>query len=426
MRVGGLLLLLGAFVVGIGSAFAFAYFTLDAKPVAVVDRGPMIKILVAKTPLAVGEEITAEAVVFQDVPVAELPDGALSNFYDAYRRQPAFPISPGCPICEDLLIQKTPDIGQTAKYVPVGTQIVVLEVEQVRLDRHSQDARLPITQVLSTEDSIDIRVVQRQDSQGELIERKNNILRTFAPERAEQKEEIGELILEDIPLYDVRSSGHAVEGKQYQTVSLLLENDQVEKLHQAARDGRLRIALHAELETALVAEQVEVPAEDLEVKVEEDLEPQVQPEPIEEQTPENVQAVSELEPEVEPELDSESKVVHLIGLPNGEEPLSIAELPDQEQAASAELSSPSVVFGLPKTSENTQDIRNDQLVSEKPAVVKAPKTAVVGLMFSPDSMEAGPSHDYSPFGLKTRSLEQETLEPGVPKPLPARQRFQWN
>jgi len=407
MRIGRLLLLLFAFAVGIAGAFAVAYFTFDAKPAAVVDKGPAIKILVAKLPIAVGEEISAEAVVFQDVPVCELPDGAITSFFRAYRRRPAYPISPGCPICEDLLIPKTVDSEETVKYIPAGSQIVVLEVEQVRLSRDSGDARLPITQVLSTEDSVDIRVVSRQDSQGEMIERKNNILRIYAPEKSEQKEEIGELILENIPLHDVRSSGQAIEGKQYQTVSLLLENDEVEKLYQAVRDGRLRIALHTEPE----------------------------PEPIEEPKPESLQAVTESEPTVEaqpvvkalpmvepePEFHPEPKTVRLIAAPIEEQPFVAVEVSVANEETKTPIS-PTISFASPKVSTS---IKNEPLIVAKSPVVEktAPKSAVVGFAYA---VEDRPSHDYSPFDVKTRSIEPDTEEPTVPKPLPARHRFQRN
>ena len=397
MRIGRLLLLLFAFAVGIAGAFAVAYFTFDAKPAAVVDKGPAIKILVAKLPIAVGEEISAEAVVFQDVPVCELPDGAFTNFFRAYRRRPAYPISPGCPICEDLLIPQTADVEESVKFVPVGSQILVLEVEQIRLNRDSDGVQFPITQVLSTEDSVDIRVVSRQDSQGELIERKNSILRIYASEKTEQREDIGELVLENVPIYDVRSSGQAIEGKQHQTVSLLLENEQAEKLHQANRDGRLRIALHTKQES----EPMEGPMTD-----------------------ENLQAAAESQPAIEPAPPSppESKTVRLIGTPVEEQPLVAIEASVEEKEETTMPISASISFISPKTLTN---IKNEPLTAEKPVVAEkaAPKSAVVGFVYSVDGR---PSLGYSPFDVKTRSVESEAAEPTVPKPLPTRQRFQWN
>ena len=399
MRAGGLLLLLVAFATGIAGAFVVAYFTFDAKPVAVVDKGPMVKILVAKTPIAVGEEIVAEAVFFQDVPVSELPEGAMTSFFQTQRRRPAYPISPGCPICEDLLMPKTADSEETATYIPVGAQIVVLEVEHVRLSRDSGDARLPITQVLSTEDSIDIRVVARQDLKGELVERKNDILRIHAPEKTGQKEEIGELILENVPIHDIRSSGQAIEGRQYQTVSLLLKNDQVDKLHQAVRDGRLRIALHTE--------------------------------PKSEPMPENLQAVMEAEPviELEPVIESqaetqpESKMVRLIGAPVKDQSLVAVETSVGKEGVSEPLIPQTISFVSPKVSTN---IKNEPSGVEGPPVIekRVPKSAVVGLAYS---VEDRPSLDYSPFDVKTRSTEPKNVaEPTVPQMLPPRQRFQWN
>ena len=407
MRAGGLLLLLVAFAVGIGSAFVVAYFTLDAKPIEVVDRGPTVKILVAKLPIAVGEEITAEAVIFQDVFVAELPEGAISNFFHAYRRRPAYPISPGCPICEDLLISQTTDTEETVKYIPVGSQIVVLEVEQVRVDDGVSDVRLPITQVLSTADSLDVRVVLRHIAQGEMVERKNTVLRTYADEKDGQREENGKLVLENVPIHDVRSSGQAVEGRQYQTVSLLLENDEVEKLYQAANMGRLRIALRTNLTAEFKAEPT--------------------PEVVEEANPMELQAVVEpdtslqvvSEPVAAPTPQVSPQPIRLIGLPIvQEEPLVAVEA----QEVSVPPISHNLTFVSPKGST---DIRNEAPVVETPAIVieKATgKSAVVGLMYPPD---VRPMLEYSPFGVKSRSVKPVLPEPTVPKPLTMRERFEF-
>jgi Flp pilus assembly protein CpaB len=392
MRVGRLLVLLAAFAVGIGSAFVVAFFTLDAKPKVVVDKGPTVKILVAKTPIAVGEEITAEALVFQEVAVRDLPEGSMANFFQVYRRRPVYPIAPGCPICEDLLIPKTTDT-ETVKYVPVGSQIVVLEIEQVRVNREATEIRLPITQVLSIEDSIDVRAVQRSDAQGELAERKNNILRVYAPEKTELKEEIGELILEDIPIYDVRSSGQAIEGRQYQTVSLLLENDQIEKLHQAARDGRLRIALHTELST----------------------------EPTEEPEPENPQtAVLETtvsESELVQNVESRPPPVRLIGVSSDE------QLTEHSFAAIEKREVPDILPTASFVAPKPMTIRNEPMTIEQPTVAAKPatKSAVVGLIYVPEGRSQS---GYSPFNTQSRAVEVDTEEPTVPQPLPVRKRFQ--
>ena len=431
MRVGGLLVLLVAFAVGIGSAFVVAYFTLDAKPVVAVDKGPTINILVAKEPIALGEEITAEAVVFQSVPVAELPEGAISNFFQAYRRRPAYPIPPGCPICEDLLIQKTTDAEQLVRYIPVGSQNVVLEIEQVRWDREGNDGLLPITQILSPEDCIDIRVVDRPSSQGELVERKNNILRTYALDKTEQKEEIGELVLENVPIHDVRSNSHTVDGRQYQTVSLLLETDQVEKLYQAARDGRLRIALSS---VKSASEPVEEPAEEtLQAVSEPEQQTEVEPEQqAKVESAQQAEAETEQQAEMEPAQQAEAEteqqtveataptpttnVVRLIAAPIEDKPFMAIEEEREEQQISATPISMNLTFTTPQTSTS---VRNEPMVVEK----AVPKSAVVGLAYS---SEERPAHTYSPFNIKSRPVESKTAEPTVPQPLPPRQRFQWN
>ena len=147
--------------------------------------------------------------------------------------------------------------------------------------------------------------------------------------------------------------------------------------------------------------------------------------PLGESTTENPAAVeSEIEAKLEP--DSVPKIVRLIGLPAGEEPSSFIDPSDQEPYFSEEAVSSSITFGLPKTSQNRESIRNELIVSPKHVVEATPKSAVVGLISSQDSVETRPSLGYSPFGVKIHPLEREADEPTVPKPLPNRQRFQWD
>lgn len=242
MRTIAWLLLFVSFVLGLVSAFVVAYFTLDAKPVVVVDTGPTVKILVAQKEIPIGAEITADYVEFRDVPVAEIPSHATTNFMQIYRRRPAYPLTVGCPVCEDLLLPRESEETQSVKYLPVGSQVVSLEVEQLRVGTKVSEFEIPLSNVLSIGDHVDIRVIPMDEGKGEYVQRKNEILKTFAAK--DSPITMGELVLENVGIYGIAGKQSELGGKQIQTVSLLLENGQAEKLNAAARDGRLRIMPH--------------------------------------------------------------------------------------------------------------------------------------------------------------------------------------
>lgn len=243
MRVVAWLLLLVSFSLGLISAFTVAYFTFDAKPKQiVVDQRPTVKILVAEKEIPIGAEITADYVSFKDVPIPEIPNQAITNFMQVYRRRPAYPLTAGCPICEDLLFPKEDETDQNAKYLPAGSQIVSLEVGQLRIGNDVSEFELPLSHILSPEDSVDIRVLTQQKAEGEYIRRKNEILQTFASRNGIVA--AGDLVLENVSIYNIVSKQAESGGRQIQTVSLLLDNVQAEKLAIAAKEGRLRIVPH--------------------------------------------------------------------------------------------------------------------------------------------------------------------------------------
>ncbi len=142
---------------------------------------------------------------------------------------------------ESFRFQKYPD---TTKYLPAGSQVVSLEVEQLRFGENISEMEIPISDVVSVGDRIDIRAIPRRSEQGEYIERKNQVLRAFASKSGSETD--GELVLENIGIHDISSKGAEAGGKQIQTLSLLLENGQADKLTAAARDSRLRIVVHRE------------------------------------------------------------------------------------------------------------------------------------------------------------------------------------
>ncbi len=367
MRVGGLLFLVVVFAVGIVSAFTVAYFTLDAKPKVVVNRGPTVKILVAKSEIAVGEEITAKSVTYQDVSIKEIPDGAVLSYTQVARRRSAFAIPVGCPICDDLLIPQATESNQTVRFIPAGSQVVVMEIEQVRLNKQTPSAPIAVSQVLSTDDLVDIRVVPRQESKGELIDLKKSVLKANASKEELQKNETGELVLENVPVRDVQSSGVTNQGKLYQTVSFLLENDQATILNRAAREGNLRISLHAELTDKTTSQETPKETEEAETSL----------------------------PEEQPS-SQQSAVVD--GTP-------LAFIASSENAEREKQ--PIVSFVAPKSTA----IKNEPGVQTNEIVQQPVETDT----------------DYSPFSVKSRTATVSVKEPMIqPQPLPPRKRVQWN
>ncbi|MDR0704326.1 MAG: hypothetical protein LBF88_04990 [Planctomycetaceae bacterium] len=243
MRTVSWLLLILSFTLGIGCAFIVRYYMFEAKPVSIAERKPAIKILVAKQTIPRGAEITAQAIMFVEVPITELPTAAITNFSQVYRRRSAYPISIGCPICEDLLLPSQKKDSETEKYVPAGMQVVSLEIEQILLNDQVVESSMPITNSLSPEQRIDIRMFPREKSQGEFSERKNRLLKAYMSknETAEQ----GELLLENIEIHQIQNQ-FSLNNQQHQvrTLTLVLEKNDAAQLTSAARKGRLRIVPH--------------------------------------------------------------------------------------------------------------------------------------------------------------------------------------
>ncbi|MDR2439152.1 MAG: hypothetical protein LBE12_07275 [Planctomycetaceae bacterium] len=254
MRTVSWLFLILSFALGIGCAFIVRHYFFEAKSVPIIEQQPSIKILVAKQTIPQGAEITAEALMFVEVPITELPTAAITCFDQVYHRRSAYPISVGCPICEDLLIPYQEKEKETERFIPAGMQIVSLEIEQVLLNGNIVDPSIMITNHLSLDQRIDIRLFPKEISQGELIERKNQLLKTFMPKN--ELVEKGELLLENIEIFQIQnqlSSGK--KQRQIPTLTLVLEKEYVAHLIAAARRGRLRVIPHRQAnstETSLV------------------------------------------------------------------------------------------------------------------------------------------------------------------------------
>ncbi|MDR2706234.1 MAG: hypothetical protein LBC02_10685 [Planctomycetaceae bacterium] len=242
MRTVSWLFLILSFALGIGCAFIVRHYMFEAKPVSIVERKPTIKILVAKQTIPQNAEITAEAITFVAVPITELPTAAITNFSQVYRRRSAYPISVGCPICEDLLLPYQEKNSETEKYIPAGMQIVSLEIEQILLNDKVVESSIPISDRLSPDQRIDIRMFPREKSQGEFSERKNQLLKAYMSKN--ETAEKGELLLENIEIHQIQRRFSPNNKQQIQTLTLVLGKDEAAQLTSAARKGRLRIVPH--------------------------------------------------------------------------------------------------------------------------------------------------------------------------------------
>ena len=190
---------------------------------------PTTKILVATKTIPSGIGITAEFVAFQDVPLSEVPSGALTNFAQVYRRQPAYPIPEGCPICEDLLLPNV-EVATQASFIPTGSQRVTLGIVHVRQGDKVFPPQKSLSTLLATEQSIDVRVAPRNEARGKLAAMKNEVLRTFS---TKDSRNVGELILENATIYGIDTTNDSL--------TLLLAQNEAAKLAAAARKGNLQI-----------------------------------------------------------------------------------------------------------------------------------------------------------------------------------------
>ncbi|MDR3197437.1 MAG: SAF domain-containing protein [Planctomycetaceae bacterium] len=243
MRTVSWLFLILSFALGIGCAFIVRHYLFEAKSAPITEQKPTIKILVAKQTIPQGAEITAEALTFVEVPLAELPAAAITGFDQVYRRRSAYPISVGCPVCEDLLLPYQEKDWETEKFIPAGMQIVSLEIEQVLLNGNAVELSIPITNNLSPDQRIDIRLFPKEASQGELIERKNQLLKAFMPQN--EVTEKGELLFENLEILQIQNQlSFGKKQRQIPTLTLVLEKEYVAHLIAAARKGRLRVVPH--------------------------------------------------------------------------------------------------------------------------------------------------------------------------------------
>ena len=231
-----------AFSIGMCGAFALRFLYFEAVPAAAQTTEPQVKILIAKRAIPCNVKITADFVVFQEVAVSEVPLGAMTSFAQVYRRQTAYPIPAGCPVCEELLLPQSETATQTT-FLPPGSQFVSLDVTHVWQGKKLFSAQEPLSTVLATNQGIDVRVVL-PEAQGRLAAKKNEVLRNFASHDFRNS---GDLVLTNVPIYQVQRqfvADHA--GSVRDVLKLVLAKDDAAQLAAAARRGQLRIFVHQE------------------------------------------------------------------------------------------------------------------------------------------------------------------------------------
>ncbi|MDR3182006.1 MAG: Flp pilus assembly protein CpaB [Planctomycetaceae bacterium] len=261
MRPSLWLILILSFSAGMCCALAVRHYYFEAKAKPPVHRvrtaEQIVRIIVAKKDIAAGTFITADTVEFQDVPVSELPSEALTDFAKVYRRVPSYPIPAGCPICEDLLRPLEVTGNEQATFIPAGSQLITLQVDQIRHGNSEPLQNMPLSSVLHPGEHIDIRIVPRQESQGKMAEMKNKVLHSYKKTQDLRSE--GELVLENVPVHKIASANNSGSADRNNAVGLLLEKNDIEKLTAASRKGLIRIVLGSQ-QAANVARKEE-PAE---------------------------------------------------------------------------------------------------------------------------------------------------------------------
>jgi len=232
-----------AFSIGMCGAFALRFLYFEAMPVVAQTAEPQVKILIAKRAIPSGVEITADFVLFQEVALSEVPLGAMTNFAQVYRRQLAYPIPAGCPICEELLLSPSEADTPTA-FLPPGSQFVFLDIVHVR--RGNKVFSLndqPLSTILPASQGVDIWVVP-PEAQGRLAEKKNAVLRNFASQSVRNS---GDLILENVPIHRVQRQFVADRaGSVRDSLELMLDKSDAARLTAASKRGQLRVLVHQE------------------------------------------------------------------------------------------------------------------------------------------------------------------------------------
>ncbi len=239
MRFFSIILLVSSFVLGIVSALSLAHYTIDAKPLAIAETGPTIKILTAKNSIPKGALIGAADILYTEITVAELPKEAVTDFLQVNKRQAAYDISVGCPLCEDLLVPKMPADSE-ARFIKPGLHRVALEIDVIQPNQKNALPAHIVSQFLQPGKRIDVYCLPKDEPQGEWARKKMAVLAQKATKNWEA--EAGPPLLENVEIAAVQNHVGATKN----TLSLILEKEELSRLETAAKTGRLRVSLRDE------------------------------------------------------------------------------------------------------------------------------------------------------------------------------------
>lgn len=221
MRFTSYLLLLVSFACGIAGSFLVAYTFFWRKPNFTVPP-QTIPIIVARTDIAAGVELTASLVAFERVAVDEIPERAVARFSDIVNQRTLYPIAQGYPICRDMIAARRSEANQTAPgFVPIGFRVVPVEVSQPKA-----------TPPLAVDGRVNLMVDQSENASRFVMMRKETL-----GDRTTMKQ-----VLSGVMVHSV-SEVAATDDTQHHIVSLLLTPEQYEALLAASQEGKLRIAI---------------------------------------------------------------------------------------------------------------------------------------------------------------------------------------
>jgi len=244
-----LVLLLGALVVAIGSAFlARSMFSGEAAPTAVAaeqqQMGP--KVLVANRALPAGTIITADAMGYQDWPEALVKDAYFiegeSDMSKLLGTVVRFPVTAGEPVTQGSLVSPG-DRGFLAAALGPGMRAVTVPVS----------AQTGVGGFVFPGDRVDVVLTQSIEGDGRPLKAAETVLRNLRVLATDQTTE------------QVTDEAGKTVVRAFRTVTLEVTPEIAEKVAVAQTIGQLTLVLRsiadnqAELERAIAAGDVKIP-----------------------------------------------------------------------------------------------------------------------------------------------------------------------
>ncbi len=245
-----LVLLLGALVVAIGSAFlARSMFAGEAAPVAEAaeqePQGP--KVLVANRALPAGTIITADAMGYQQWPEELVQDAYFiegeSDMSQLLGTVVRFPVTAGEPVTQGSLVRPG-DRGFLAAALGPGMRAVTVPIP---------DAEIGVAGFVFPGDRVDLMLTQTLAGQGRPLRVAETVLRNLRVLATDQSTET------------VTDEAGNTVVRGFRTVTLEVTPQLAEKIAVAQTVGTLRLVLRsiadnqAELERAIASGEIEIP-----------------------------------------------------------------------------------------------------------------------------------------------------------------------